>query len=307
MNPVILITGPTASGKSALALRLAEWLDGEIVSADSMQIYRGMDIGTAKATPAERARVVHHLLDIREPGEPFSVVDYQREASAAIRQIQTRGKTAVLCGGTGQYLSALTDGLTFASAGADPAVRAELEQLAARDGSEALWQKLAALDPASAGRIQPGDKKRLVRALEVSVLTGRPMSEHLARSRDRAPEFAFNSFCLNHDRPELYRRIDQRVRDMVERGLVEEVRALLARPLPAGSTCLQAIGYKELAETIAGSQPLSEAVARIQQATRRYAKRQLTWFRKMKGLIWLENMGADDAICHIKSVMNENK
>ncbi|MCK9253901.1 MAG: tRNA (adenosine(37)-N6)-dimethylallyltransferase MiaA [Clostridiales bacterium] len=305
MEPVIVITGPTASGKSAVALGLAERLSGEIVSADSMQVYRGMDIGTAKATPAERARVVHHLLDIREPGEPFSVVDYQREASAAIRQIQARGKTAILCGGTGQYLSALIEGITFAPAGADPALRAELEHRAERTGAAGLWDELAQLDPASAARIAPGDKKRLIRALEVCRLTGRPMSEHVARSHETEPAFTFRSFCLNHDRPVLYRRIDQRVLDMIRQGLLEEVRSLLARPLPSGSTCLQAIGYKELSETITGSQPLSEAVERIQQASRRYAKRQLTWFRKMKNMIWLENMDTGDAISHIMVNIHE--
>ena len=305
MEPVIVITGPTASGKSAVALGLAERLSGEIVSADSMQVYRGMDIGTAKATPAERARVVHHLLDIREPGEPFSVVDYQREASAAIRQIQARGRTAILCGGTGQYLSALIEGITFAPAGADPALRAELERRAACTGVAGLWDELAQLDPASAARIAPGDKKRLIRALEVCRLTGRPMSEHVARSHETKPAFTFRSFCLNHDRAELYRRIDQRVLDMLGQGLLEEVRSLLARPLPSGSTCLQAIGYKELSETITGSQPLSEAVERIQQASRRYAKRQLTWFRKMKNMIWLENMDTGDAISHIMVNIHE--
>ena len=305
MEPVIVITGPTASGKSAVAIGLAERLSGEIVSADSMQVYRGMDIGTAKATAAERARVVHHLLDIREPGEPFSVVDYQREASDAIRQIQARGRTAILCGGTGQYLNALIEGITFAPAGADPALRAELERRAECTGVAGLWDELEQLDPASAARIAPGDKKRLIRALEVCRLTGRPMSDHVARSHETEPAFTFRSFCLNHDRAVLYRRIDQRDLDMHGQGLLEEVRSLLARPLPSGSTCLQAIGYKELSETITGSQPLSEAVERIQQASRRYAKRQLTWFRKMKNLIWLENMETGDAISHIMVNIHE--
>jgi tRNA dimethylallyltransferase len=298
--PVIVVTGPTASGKSDTAILLAEQLDGEIVSADSMQVYRGMDIGTAKVDEAVRRRIPHHLIDICDPGEPFSVAAYQAHAENAIKSILERGKRPIVCGGTGQYLSALIDGLTFAPAPADPVLRETLERKADQPGLPELWQALAQQDPDAARRISPNDRKRIIRALEIIMLTGQTMSWHDARSRIRQPAFCYQTFCLTHDRPVLYDRINQRVLHMMEQGLLDEVRQLMGRGLPAGSTSLQAIGYKELIAYLQGECPLEQAVAKIQQASRNYAKRQLTWFRKMNAVHWLENEDPADACQKIR-------
>lgn len=291
----MVVAGPTASGKTESALLVAEILGGEIISADSMQIYRYMDIGTAKATQEEQGRVPHHLINIRNPGESFSVAEYQVLATEAIHDVQRRGKLAILCGGTGQYLCALMQGLIFSPAAVDPVLRQQLEREADEHGLESLWSQLLQSDPATAARLSPADRKRIIRALEVQHQTGEPMSLHNARSREAGPEFTYIGFCLTHDRPVLYQRIDQRVELMIERGLIDEVRYLLTLNLPAGSTCLQAIGYKELISSMQNGRTCDEAIATIQQASRRYAKRQLTWFRKMENMIWLENMTPTEA------------
>ncbi|MDW7657370.1 MAG: tRNA (adenosine(37)-N6)-dimethylallyltransferase MiaA [Bacillota bacterium] len=297
---VIVVTGPTASGKSDTAILLAEQLDGEIVSADSMQVYRGMDIGTAKVDETMRRRIRHHLIDICDPGEPFSVAAYQLLAEKAIKDILARGKRPIVCGGTGQYLSALIDGLTFAPAPADPMLRRELEKKADQLGLPDLWLELEQLDPDSASRISPNDRKRIIRALEIYSLTGQPMSWHDARSRIRQPVFAYQTFCLTHDRPVLYERINNRVLQMMQKGLLDEVHLLLDKGVPVGSTSLQAIGYKELIAYLQGDCLLEQAVAKIQQASRNYAKRQLTWFRKMNSVCWLENENPEDACRKIR-------
>lgn len=304
-HPVLVVTGPTASGKSDTAILLAGQLDGEIVSADSMQVYRGMDIGTAKVDAAVRRRIRHHLIDIRDPGEPFSVAAYQALAEEAIRDILARGRTPIVCGGTGQYLSALIDGLTFAPAPADPALRAELEMKADQSGLPDLWQQLAQEDPEAARRISPNDRKRIIRALEIFLLTGRTMSWHDAHSRIRQPAFRYLTFCLTHDRPVLYGRINKRVLQMMDKGLPDEVRRLLGSGVPASSTCLQAIGYKELIGYLQGDCTLEQAVGKIQQASRNYAKRQLTWFRKMREVNWLENENPEDACQKIKEKLQK--
>ncbi len=289
-QPVLVVAGPTASGKTETAIRLAEALDGEIISADSMQIYRGMDIGTAKATAEEQRRVPHHIINILNPGEPFSVAEYQTLALEAIKQIKNRGRRPILCGGTGQYLAALTDGIEFSPVAVDPQLRQSLTDEAERLGLAALWQELQSCDPETAVKISNTDQKRIIRALEVYRQTGKTISWYNAQSKRKGPAYAYLGFCLNHERSELYRRIDRRVEIMIEAGLIEETRALLALELPAGSTCLQAIGYKELIGYLRGQMTLAEAQANIQQATRRYAKRQLTWFRKMTGLQWLQDL-----------------
>lgn len=287
---ILVICGPTASGKTATAIELCRRLNGEVVSADSMQIYRGLDIGTAKATAAEQAGIPHHLLDICEPDEFYSVAAYKQAATAVIRDILARGRRPVVCGGTGQYISALLEGLTFIEMPVDEALRARLNDEADTIGLEALWRRVQARDPAAADRISLQDRKRIVRALEVMAQSGLTPTELNRRSREQGPDFQFQTYCLTHDRPILYERINRRVVAMFAAGLEREVEALLALGLPAGSTCLQAIGYKEVQALLAGNQDRAATIALVQQATRRYAKRQLTWFRRLPNVTWQENM-----------------
>lgn len=294
-NPVLVIAGPTASGKTGAALLVCEALNGEVVSADSMQIYRGMDIGTAKASREERQRIPHHLLDIRDPGQRYSVADYKNDASEAIRDIYRRGKRPVLCGGTGQYLSALIEGLSFTEIPTDLDLRQQLNLEAENNGIDSLYQKLAGIDPETASRLSLSDQKRIIRALEVFQQTGQTISQLNVASRQAGPDFCFTSYCLNHDRPVLYQRINQRVEEMIADGLADEVQKLLLSGLPPDSNCWQAIGYKEMLPYLRGEAGLAEITVNIQQATRRYAKRQLTWFRKMHDLNWLLNQSAAES------------
>ncbi len=293
-KPVLVIAGPTASGKTRTALLLAVRLDGEIVSADSMQIYRGMDIGTAKATAEEQNSVPHHLIDIIEPGQPYSVADYKSDATQAIQDIYSRGKWPILCGGTGQYLSAMIEGLVFGQRRPDPALRARLNDQAELEGNEALLEALRTVDPMTAQRLSVNDRKRIVRALEVYYQTGKTLAQQNVDSRQKGPDFSFKTYILSHDRQILYQRINQRVDDMIKQGLVEEVKTLMDRGLPTNSTCIQAIGYKELIPYIDNEIDLDQASCSIAQATRRYAKRQLTWFRKMTDATWLLNQTAEE-------------
>ena len=277
MNRLIVIAGPTAVGKSALALRLAQQLDGEIISGDSMCVYRGLDIGTAKPSASEQKLVPHHLIDIRQPTEPFSVVDFQQLAAAAIDEVNRRDKLPILVGGTGLYIQALLEGYQF-----NPTPIAPL-----RDDDEstaALYDRLNERDPSTAGRIHPNDRKRILRALEVITTENQPLS------RDKAAQLQFNGlvFGLTMERQALYQRIDQRVDQMVEQGLLAEVDALLSKGLAANATALQAIGYKEFIAALQNNLPLETAIEQVKLASRRYAKRQLTWFRRMSYLEWIE-------------------
>ena len=277
MNRLIVIAGPTAVGKSALALRLAQQLDGEIISGDSMCVYRGLDIGTAKPSASEQKLVPHHLIDIRQPTEPFSVVDFQQLAAAAIDEVNRRGKLPILVGGTGLYIQALLEGYQF-----NPTPITTL-----RDDDEstaALYDRLNERDPSTAGRIHPNDRKRILRALEVITTENQPLS------RDKAAQLQYNClvFGLTMERQALYQRIDQRVDQMVEQGLLAEVDALLTKGLTANATALQAIGYKEFIAAIQNNLSLETAIEQVKLASRRYAKRQLTWFRRMSYLEWIE-------------------
>ncbi len=284
---VLAVAGPTASGKTAAAVALALRIGGEVVSADSMLVYRGMDIGTAKPAPVERRGVPHHLIDVADPGDSFSVADYARLARIAIRGILARGRVPIVCGGTGQYLSALADGLSFLSAAPDPAVRAHLLEEAGRLGNDALLARLAAADPETAARLHANDRKRIVRALEVLETTGRTVADLNRDSRSEPPDFAVRIAALSPDREVLYRRCDARVDRMIALGLREEVAGLIGRGVPLSSQAMQAIGYKEMAAHLAGACSLDEAADRIRQATRRYAKRQLTWLRGMEDVRWV--------------------
>lgn len=280
MKNVLAVVGATASGKTALSIALAKALGGEIISCDSMQIYRGMDIGTAKPSEEETAGIPHHLIDIVEPSESFSVADYAPLAAKAIEDITSRGKLPIFCGGTGLYLDAVLNANEYSEAASDPSLREELTRKAEEKGALALWERLKVEDPESAEAIHPNNVKRVVRALEIKLLTGIPKSEWDRRSR-LAPS-PYNAVVLGlsyPDRAVLYGRIDRRVDMMLEAGLVDEVRSLIeSGRLPRGSTAAQAIGYKEILAYLDGEVSLGEAVETLKTATRRYAKRQITWF-----------------------------
>ncbi len=277
---VLAVAGPTASGKTALSLMLARELGGEIICCDSMQIYRGMDIGTAKPTAEEMAGIPHHLLDIVDPCDSFSVADYASLARAAIEDITSRGKLPIFCGGTGLYLDAVLSANVYSDAGSDPSLRESLEREAMELGAEALWQRLKALDSESAEAIHRNNVKRVIRALEICLLTGIPKSEWDRRSRLAPSPYHAQVYGLFYpDRAVLYDRIDRRVDAMMAEGLGQEVRELCERGmLLEGTTAAQAIGYKEMLGYLRGEASLSEATEAIKLATRRYAKRQITWF-----------------------------
>ncbi len=293
MPDLLVITGPTATGKTALGVELALLMDGEVVSADSMQIYRGMDIGTAKPTMAERKGVAHHMLDVAEPGENFSAAKYVELASACVEDIRRRGKLPIVVGGTGLYIDGLLRGTEYAAAGSDEGLRRRLEAEYDRMGGEAFWQTVRQIDPERAAILHPRDKKRLVRAREVYILTGETITRHDENSRKAPPRYSAVKYALEFkDRARLYERIDRRGAAMFRRGLVEEVKSLLAAGLSPGSTAMQAIGYKETAAYLAGRCSLPEAVRAVQTKSRQYAKRQLTWLRRDETVRWLrwENM-----------------
>lgn len=292
---VLVLCGPTATGKTALSLALAEALGGEIVSADSMQIYRGMDIGTAKATPAERARAPHHMLDVADPREKYSVARYVEEASRCCDEILARGRLPIITGGTGLYIDSLLAGREFGGEADDGALRERLNAEYERLGGEAMLARLREVDPERAAKLHPGDRRRIVRALEVYEATGLTITEHDARTRALPPRYEAARIALSYaDREALYARIDRRVDEMAAQGLFEEVADLLASGLSPESTAMQAIGYKEAALALRGDISREEALALIKQASRRYAKRQLTWFRRTPGVRWILWRGAPD-------------
>ena len=287
MNSIICIAGPTASGKTALAVELAKEYHGEVVSCDSMQVYRRMNIGTAKPTPEEMQGIPHHMLDVAEPWEDFSVSRYCELATPIVEDILSRGKTAIIAGGTGLYMDSLIRGNTFApfhSTG----VRERLEAQADAEGMEAMLDKLRSVDPDSAARLHLSDRKRIIRAMEVYLETGETITAHNLRTQALPPRFRPLWLGLDFaDRGELYRRIDARVDIMLQQGLLEEIRELLDSGIPPKCTAMQAIGYKEFVEALQGDTPLEQAVEEVKKGSRHYAKRQLTWFRRNKALHWL--------------------
>ncbi len=285
MPPVLVIVGPTAVGKSALGLRLAEWLGGEIVSADALQAYRGLDIGTAKPTQEERAVVPHHLIDILEPYEDFSAGEFARRARQVIAEIESRHGMPVVVGGSGLYLRALLDGLSPIPA-VEPSVREDLRQQLQRQGLPALLEELREVDPASAARLRPGDTQRVLRALEVSISTGRPFSAWISDRPVGEPSLEAVRVGLTLERGLLYDRVAHRVHRMIEAGWVEEVEQLLGQGLSPHLPAFQAIGYRQLAAHLTGELSLEDAIEETIRATRRFAKRQLTWFRKEKEITW---------------------
>ncbi|HID10689.1 MAG TPA: tRNA (adenosine(37)-N6)-dimethylallyltransferase MiaA [Candidatus Latescibacteria bacterium] len=291
---VLAVVGPTAVGKTALGIALAEALGGEVVSADSRQVYRYMDIGTAKPTPEQRMRVPHHMIDVVLPDQYFSAGEYARLAAEAIQDVARRGKLPVVVGGSGLYISALFDGL-FEEGARDPALRWALRERARMGGSEALHRELREVDPEAAARIHPHDLQRIVRALEVYRTTGRPLSSW---QRERRPRLRAQVTWvgLDMDRGELYRKIDARVEEMMDRGLIEEVRALLEMGYSPELPALRTVGYKEVFPYLEGRRDLEGTIAQIRRNTRSYARRQLTWFRRDPRIRWLDAGAGEEAL-----------
>ncbi len=287
MNSIICIAGPTASGKTGLAVELAKELSGEVISCDSMQIYKRMDIGTAKPTAEEMQGIRHHMLDVAEPDEDFSVSRYCEMATPILEDILSRGKTAIIAGGTGLYMDSLMKGNAFAPC-PSTGCRERLEAQADEMGMQWMLEHLRSIDPEAAAKLHLADRKRIIRALEVFEETGETITAHNLRTQAIPPKYT--PFYLGLDfaeRSQLYRRIDLRVELMMEQGLLEEIRALLDSGIPARCTAMQAIGYKEFVAALNGEISVGEAVSQVQQSSRHYAKRQLTWFRRNPNMHWL--------------------
>ncbi len=308
MKNLICIAGPTASGKTALSIALAKELNAEIISCDSMQVYRGMDIGTAKPTLAEREGVVHHMLDVADPWEDFSVSRYCKMADPIVADVIRQGKIAIVVGGTGLYMDALIKGNDFAPY-PTTGRREELEALAREKGIEVILSQLRAVDPESAARLAPADQKRIIRAMEVYLETGCSITEHNRRTQTIPPKYTPVWFALeDENRADLYSRIDRRVETMIEDGLIGEIKTLLDNGIPATATAMQAIGYKEFIAALEGAVSMQDAVAQVQQASRHYAKRQLTWFRRNSAIHWLRRvpgMGTEEILTLARQVLHE--
>lgn len=287
-KPLMILTGPTAVGKTALSIGLAKALNGEIISADSMQVYRHMDIGSAKVTPEEMAGVPHHLIDVLDPEEDFNVTRFQAMAKQAMEGIYGRGHVPIITGGTGFYIQALLYDIDFTENDGGGAVREELERLGEEKGSEYLHQMLAGIDPESAGIIHANNRKRVIRAIEYYRLTGEQISVHNRREREKVSPYRPYYYVLNCERSLLYERIDRRVDLMMEQGLVEEVKKLKAMGCARGMVSMQGLGYKEILDYLDGRCSLEEAVYVLKRDTRHFAKRQLTWFKRERDVRWLE-------------------
>ena len=288
MNPIICIAGPTASGKTALAVELAKQLNGEVISCDSMQVYKRMDIGTAKPTEEEMQGIPHHMIDVAEPDEDFSVSRYCCLAAPIVDDIVARGKTAIIAGGTGLYMDSLIQGNAFAPF-PSTGVREKLEAQADSEGMEFLLNWLRSIDPEAAARLHLSDRKRIIRALEVYLETGQTITEHNRKTQQIPPKYTPLWLGLDFaDRAELYRRIDRRVDMMLEMGLISEIQGLLASGIPPRCTAMQAIGYKEFVAALHGEETIAQAAEEVKKSSRHYAKRQLTWFRRNPKLHWLK-------------------
>lgn len=289
-QPLIILTGPTAVGKTELSIKLAGAIDGEIISADSMQVYRHMDIGSAKITREEMAGIPHHLIDVLEPDQEFNVVMFQAMAKEALEGIFQRERIPVLTGGTGFYIQSLLYGIDFREGGGDDSIRRELEELAEREGDNApqiLHRMLQKVDPKAALEIHPNNVKRVIRALEYVRQTGEPISLHNERERKKESPYNFRYYVVTTERSHLYQRIDHRVDLMLEKGLVEEVKKLKEMGCHRGQTSMQGLGYKEMLDYLNGVCSLDEAVYRLKRDTRHFAKRQLTWFKRERDVTWL--------------------
>lgn len=313
MKPLIILTGPTAVGKTALSISLAKAVGGEIISADSMQVYRHMDIGSAKIRPEEMDGVPHHLIDVLEPWEEFHVVRFQQLVKEAMAGIYERGHIPILTGGTGFYIQAIVKDIDFTENGEDSSYREDLERRAREEGCEALYRELAAVDPESAAQIHPNNVKRIIRALEYYEQTGQPISAHNEEQKEKPSPYNYAYFVLTDDREVLYERIDRRVDQMLSDGLVEEVKRLRAMGCRRELVSMQGLGYKEILAYLEGEMSLEEAIYVLKRDTRHFAKRQLTWFRREKEVIWLDKREFDRQeerilekmldICHAKNIL----
>lgn len=307
-KPLIVLTGPTAVGKTGLSIRLAKALNGEIISADSMQVYRHMDIGSAKITKEEMAGIPHHLIDVLEPVEEFNVVIFQKMAKEALEGIYDRGRVPIVAGGTGFYIQALAYDIDFTETDEDPSLRRELEQTAKEKGAQYLHQMLREADPASAERIHANNIKRVIRAIEFYRQTGTKISEHNQEERRKQSPYDLFYYVLNMERQSLYERIDRRVDQMIRDGLIEEVRKLAAMGCTRDMVSMQGLGYKEILDYLDGRSSLEEAVCLIKRDTRHFAKRQLTWFKRERDVRWLNlwEFGDDreKVLRHILSEIN---
>lgn len=287
-RPLIILTGPTAVGKTKASIGLAKALNGEIISADSMQVYKYMDIGSAKIRPKEMQGVKHYLIDELEPDEEFHVVRFQQMAKEAIEAIYAKGKIPIVVGGTGFYIQALLYDIDFTESNEDSAYRQELEQLASEKGAEHLHDMLRKVDPVSADAIHANNVKRVIRALEFYQQTGEKISEHNEQERAKESPYDFCYFVLNDDREKLYERINLRIDQMLEEGLVEEVQSLKDKGYTRDMVSMQGLGYKEILDSLNGECTLEEAVYILKRDTRHFAKRQLTWFRRERDVIWID-------------------
>ncbi len=287
-RPLVILTGPTAVGKTALSIALAKAIGGEIISADSMQVYRHMDIGSAKIMPEEMEGVPHHLIDVLEPAEEFNVVVFQKLAKQAVEEIYSRGHIPILVGGTGFYIQALVYDIDFTENNEDTALRQALEEQARREGADVLYERLRAVDPESCESIHAHNIKRVIRAIEFYEKTGKKISDHNREQRQNDSPYHFAFFVLTDSRDKIYQRIDERVDLMMAHGLMEEVRALRDRGCRRDMVSMQGLGYKELLACLEGEISLEEAVYLIKRDTRHFAKRQLTWFRREKEVIWVD-------------------
>lgn len=287
MRPLIILTGPTAVGKTSLSIRLAKAVGGEIISADSMQVYRHMDIGSAKISPEEMDGVPHHLIDVLDPDEEFNVTLFQKMAKEAMEEIYSHGNIPIVVGGTGFYIQALLYDIDFKESGEDTFIREELEKLAAEKGGEFLHEMLRDIDPESAEEIHANNQKRVIRAIEYFRQTGERISEHNKREKQKKPPYDFLYYVINTDRALLYERIDQRVDLMLEQGLVEEVRRLEAMGCTRDMVSMQGLGYKEILDYLQEKCTLEEAVYILKRDTRHFAKRQITWFKREKDVRWI--------------------
>ncbi|HPT77927.1 MAG TPA: tRNA (adenosine(37)-N6)-dimethylallyltransferase MiaA [Candidatus Atribacteria bacterium] len=299
--PLVIITGPTAVGKTDLAIRTALELNSEIVSADSMQIYRYMNIGTAKPSLEERQGIAHHMIDIVDPDEEYSVARYQVEARETIEQIYRKGKIPILTGGTGLYINSVIMPMDFTEAAEDPQYREELRLLAAEKGNEYVHQMLVNIDPETAAKLHPNDIRRVIRALEVFYLTGRRMSDYRQDFANMESQYDIVYLGLNMNRDDLYERINKRVDKMIDSGLLDEVRNLMEMGYTKNLISMQGLGYKEMIRYLEGQCTLDESIEVLKRDTRRYAKRQLTWFRRDKRIEWLDldNLTNRDRLCWI--------
>lgn len=303
MKPkVIVICGPTASGKTALSIELAKKIDGEIVSADSMQIYKDMDIGSAKPTQEEMEGIKHYLLDFVSPEERYSVADYKKDATIAVNEIIEKGKTPIIVGGTGLYIDSLIYNIDYPEIEFDEEYRKSLEKRAEEEGLQNLYEEAKEIDSKAMENISPNDQKRILRVLELYHQTGKTKTEQEIESRKNEIPYDYHVFALNMDREKLYDRINKRVDIMIEQGLIEEVEGIIKkyRTYP---TAMQALGYKEIKEYIIGNITKEQAIETVKQETRRYAKRQLTWFRKNKQTIWLNALDKKEE--NIKKILEE--